>query len=125
MAIYQWGAYRVRAEGVAKVKAAIREFVAYVQENEPGTEMYLSWQEQDDPTRFHFPRCCRAEAAWRIRGSETLRIGVHAGIDRRRGRVRRLQYDRREAASRGQSALVLQVEKFAQALGLRARDRHF
>jgi quinol monooxygenase YgiN len=52
MAIYQTGAYRVKPESVAKVKAAIEAFVAYLQANEPGTQMYLAWQEKDDPTRF-------------------------------------------------------------------------
>jgi quinol monooxygenase YgiN len=52
MAIYQTGAYRVKPESVAKVKAAIEAFVAYLQANEPGTQMYLVWQEKDDPTRF-------------------------------------------------------------------------
>ncbi len=55
MAIYQTGGYQVRASGVDKVKQAIREFVSYVQANEPGTQMYLAWQQKDDPTRFlHF-----------------------------------------------------------------------
>jgi quinol monooxygenase YgiN len=52
MAIYQTGAYRVKPESVAKVKAAIVELVAYLQASEPGTQMYLAWQEKDDPTRF-------------------------------------------------------------------------
>ncbi|HVP18513.1 MAG TPA: antibiotic biosynthesis monooxygenase [Spirochaetia bacterium] len=52
MAIYQTGAYQVRPTGVAKVKKAIEEFVRYVQEKEPGTKMYLAWQEKNDPTRF-------------------------------------------------------------------------
>ena len=52
MPIYQTGGYRVRATGVAKVKAAIKDFVAYVQANEPGTKMYLAWQQTDDPTHF-------------------------------------------------------------------------
>jgi len=52
MAIYQTGAYQVRPTGVAKVKTAIEEFVRYVQENEPGTKMYLAWQQEDEPTRF-------------------------------------------------------------------------
>ncbi len=52
MAIYQTGAYQVRRAAVTKVKTAIEEFVRYVQENEPGTKMYLAWQEEDDPTRF-------------------------------------------------------------------------
>ena len=52
MAIYQSGGYRVKASAVTKVKEAIQEFVAYVRANEPGTEMYLAWQEKQDPTRF-------------------------------------------------------------------------
>ena len=47
--------YRVRPESVEKVKRAIQEFVPYVKAKEPGTRMYLAWQQQDDPTRFvHF-----------------------------------------------------------------------
>jgi len=52
MPIYQTGAYRVKPSAVGKVKQAIKDFVDYVQANEPGTQMYLAWQEQDDPTRF-------------------------------------------------------------------------
>ena len=52
MPIYQTGGYRVKATGVAKVKAAIQDFVAHVRENEPGTKMYLAWQQTDDPTHF-------------------------------------------------------------------------
>jgi quinol monooxygenase YgiN len=52
MPIYQTGGYRVKPAGVEKVKAAIKEFVAYLQENEPGTQMYLAWQQSDDPTHF-------------------------------------------------------------------------
>ena len=37
------------------MKRAIREFVPYVRAKEPGTRMYLAWQQKDDPTRFvHF-----------------------------------------------------------------------
>jgi len=52
MPIYQTGGYQVKASAVEKVKKAIREFIAYVQANEPGTRMYLAWQQKDDPTRF-------------------------------------------------------------------------
>jgi quinol monooxygenase YgiN len=52
MAIYQTGGYQVKPTAVSKVKEAIKEFVAYVQANEPGTYMYLAWQQKDDPTRF-------------------------------------------------------------------------
>jgi len=52
MPIYQTGGYQVKPSAVNEVKQAIREFVAYVQANEPGTQMYLAWQEKNDPTRF-------------------------------------------------------------------------
>lgn len=52
MPIYQTGGYQVKPSAVNKVKEAIREFVAYVQANESGTQMYLAWQEKNDPTRF-------------------------------------------------------------------------
>lgn len=52
MPIYQSGACQVRPTAVGKVKKAIEEFVRYVQENEPGTKMYLAWQEKNDPTKF-------------------------------------------------------------------------
>lgn len=52
MPIYQTGGYQVKPSAVNKVKQAIKEFVAYVQANEPGLQMYLAWQEKNDPTRF-------------------------------------------------------------------------
>ena len=52
MPLYQTGGYRVKPSAVNKAKQAIKEFVAYVQANEPGTQMYLAWQQKDDPTRF-------------------------------------------------------------------------
>jgi quinol monooxygenase YgiN/ketosteroid isomerase-like protein len=55
MAIYQTGGYQVKASAVEKVRKAIKDLVPYVQGNEPGTQMYLAWQQKDDPTRFlHF-----------------------------------------------------------------------
>ena len=55
MPIYTIAEYRVRKSGVDKVKKAIAEFVPYVREHEPGTKMYLAWQQAEDPTRFvHF-----------------------------------------------------------------------
>ena len=52
MPIYQTATYQVKPQAVAKVKRAIEEFVQYVQANEPGTRMYVAWQQQEDPTRF-------------------------------------------------------------------------
>ena len=52
MAIYQTATYQVKPQAVEQVKRAIEEFVQYVRANEPGTQMYVAWQQQDDPTRF-------------------------------------------------------------------------
>ena len=52
MQIYETGAYQVKSSAINKVKLAIEEFVKYLQTSEVGTEMYLAWQQKDDPTRF-------------------------------------------------------------------------
>jgi quinol monooxygenase YgiN len=55
MPIYTIAEYRVRKSGVDKVKRAIQEFLPYIKSNESGTQMYLAWQQKEDPTRFvHF-----------------------------------------------------------------------
>lgn len=55
MAIYQIAQYRVNSRAVDKVKRTIEEFVRYVKANEPGTRLYVAWQQKEDPTRFvHF-----------------------------------------------------------------------
>jgi len=55
MAIYTIAQYQVRSQAVDKVKRAIEDFTRYVKANEPGTLMYVAWQQKDDPTRFvHF-----------------------------------------------------------------------
>lgn len=52
MTIYQTATYQVKPQAVDKVKRAIQEFVQYVRASEPGTQMYMAWQQKDDPTRF-------------------------------------------------------------------------
>jgi quinol monooxygenase YgiN len=55
MPIYETGAYRVKRSAVPKVKKAIKKLIEYVNVHEPGSQMYLAWQENGDPTRFlHF-----------------------------------------------------------------------
>ena len=52
MPIYQTAHYRVEPSGIADVRAAIDEFVRYVKDNEPGTQLYAAWQEKSDPSSF-------------------------------------------------------------------------
>ncbi len=74
MAIYQTGAYQVKPSAVGKVKQAIKEFVRYVEASEPGSLMYLAWQEKKDPTRFLHLFIFKDEAAQAHHGkSEAVR----------------------------------------------------
>ena len=52
MPIYQAAHYQVKSAAVDSVKQAIAEFVEHIKANEPGTQVYLAWQQQDDPTRL-------------------------------------------------------------------------
>ena len=52
MPIFQTGGYQVKPLAVNKVKQAIKEFVEHVRTKETGTQMYLAWQEKNNPTRF-------------------------------------------------------------------------
>lgn len=55
MPIYTIAQYKVRPEGIEKVRRAIAEFVDYVRAKEPQTRLYVAWQQQDDPACFvHF-----------------------------------------------------------------------
>jgi len=55
MPIRQIAHYQVKPAAVGAVKAAVAEFVEHVKANEPGTRLYMAWQQADDPTRFaHF-----------------------------------------------------------------------
>ena len=69
MPIYQTAHYQVQAEGVDAVKAAIEEFVGYVAANEPGTRLYSSWQQADDPTKFVHLFIFEDEQAHRAHGT--------------------------------------------------------
>jgi len=68
MPIYQTAHYAIRPEGLAAVKEAITEFVDYVTKNEPGSRLYASWQQADDPTQFVHLFIFADEAAHRAHG---------------------------------------------------------
>ena len=68
MPIYQTAHYCVSAEGVEPVKRAIAAFVRYVSEAEPGTRLYTSWQQVDDPGRFVHLFIFEDEAAQQAHG---------------------------------------------------------
>jgi quinol monooxygenase YgiN len=50
--IRQLARYEIHPEALERCLAAIKDFVAYVRANEPGTLRYEVWQQPDRPTRF-------------------------------------------------------------------------
>ena len=52
MPIYQTARFKVRPEGLATCEAAICEFVEHVKSREPGTLLYISLRDTQDPTSF-------------------------------------------------------------------------
>jgi quinol monooxygenase YgiN len=77
--IRQLARYEVRPEAVGRCLAAIREFVAYVRKNEPGTLRYEVWQEQAQPTRFVHIFVFRDAEADRIH-SESAEVKKFASV---------------------------------------------
>jgi quinol monooxygenase YgiN len=77
--IRQLARYQVRPESLDQCLAAIREFVAYVRQNEKGTLRYDVWQEKEDPTKFVHIFTFRDADADRIH-SESAEVKRFAGI---------------------------------------------
>ena len=77
--IRQLARYQVRPEALERCLAAIREFVAYVRANEPGTLRYEVWQQREDPTRFVHIFVFRDADADRIH-SESAAVKKFAGV---------------------------------------------
>ena len=44
--------FRVKPEMLHEAEEVVRQFVAAVKDREPGTRLYVSLQDKDDPTRF-------------------------------------------------------------------------
>jgi quinol monooxygenase YgiN len=55
MARYKTARYQVKPESVEKCKQILKEYLAFIKQNEPGTLFYIVVQDQADPTSFmHF-----------------------------------------------------------------------
>ncbi len=55
MPLFITATYRVKPDSVKKIKKAIEIFTTYVKKHESGTQMYVAWQDETDPTKFiHF-----------------------------------------------------------------------
>ena len=52
MTIYKTARFKVRPEGLAKCQQAIKEFIAYIKDNEPGTHLYTALHEAEDAASF-------------------------------------------------------------------------
>lgn len=52
MSIYLTAYFVVRDDALEACQQVIREFVDYVRENEPGTLLYTSLQEKENPNHF-------------------------------------------------------------------------
>jgi quinol monooxygenase YgiN len=61
--IYRTAAFQVRADEVEACLAAVRAFVAYVQEQEPATRLYEALQSREEPTAFLHLMAFEDEAA--------------------------------------------------------------
>ena len=52
MPIYKTASFLVRAGRLDRCTEAVRQFVSEIQRTEPGTQLYLSLQDQVNPHRF-------------------------------------------------------------------------
>lgn len=66
MAIYGTARFGVKPEALDRCRSTIEEFVTYVRANEPGTKLYLSLQDAEEPTRFLHVMIFEDEAAENI-----------------------------------------------------------
>ena len=74
MPIHMTAEFRARPGSVERCVAAIRDFVAAIARDEPGTRHYVAWQDERDPVHFlhHFIFADEA-AEQRHRASDAVR----------------------------------------------------
>ncbi len=65
MPICKMARFRVKHEAVRQCISAIREFIAHIKADEPGTKLYISLQDRRDKTRFLHVMVFRDAAAER------------------------------------------------------------
>jgi quinol monooxygenase YgiN len=63
MPIFYTARFKIHPAAQTSVDQAIREFIAYIKANEPGTLSYVSLQEKDDPTSYLHTFIFQDEAA--------------------------------------------------------------
>jgi quinol monooxygenase YgiN len=74
MAIYKTARFRVKPEGLETCRAAIREFVAQIKAQEPGTRLYVSLEDRERPGEFvHVMMFTDAAAEQRHRATEWVK----------------------------------------------------
>jgi len=52
MPTYKTAQLNVKAESIEKCTQVLQEYMAYLKQNEPGTQAYLCLQDEKDPTSF-------------------------------------------------------------------------
>jgi len=74
MPIFMTAHYEVKPDAVDDVRAAIVEFVKYIQAEEPGSIMYRAWQNPSSPNEFvHLFEFADAAARERHGGSGAVK----------------------------------------------------
>ena len=127
--------FQVKPEMLHEAEEVVRQFVAAVKDNEPGTRLYVSLQDKDDPTKFlHlmiFEDDCgeddHSATTWVSRvhrrpGALPRRRPEHGRV--RRGRQHRLSRTRRPAATAGAARPRRRPAGRRRSGGRRRRRRH-